>query len=299
MSTASRASSPGARRSGCTSGRARAANSAASSPPVPARISSRTFLSSLGSFGISRIFSSSMSGSRCALRSLSSSCGEVAHLRVAAALHQLLGLRELGGDDLVLAVLQHQRLDVGSASWPACGTRSDRSGRSRSRATPSAPRTGFRPTPACRTRVVIPGKTCLRPKTQDPRPTTSSARHRRQERDFVAVGDSGWNFGVVGVDGARDRAPVGLERRVLRAPASPTRRRPWTPAAPRARARRRPARSRKPGEQADGHAHAILSACSRASASSGSAVAPSIHASPPSKYSCFQIGTICLMRSIA
>ena len=39
----------------------------------------------------------------------------------------------------------------------------------------------------------------------------------------------------------------------------------------------------------------ILIAFSRASASSGSAVAPSIHTSPPSKYSCFQIGTICLI----
>ena len=35
-----------------------AANSAASSPPVPARISSMTFFSSFGSFGMSRIFSS-------------------------------------------------------------------------------------------------------------------------------------------------------------------------------------------------------------------------------------------------
>ncbi len=55
----------------------------------------------------------------------------------------------------------------------------------------------------------------------------------------------------------------------------------------------------KAREQADRYVHAAFNAFSRASALSGSAVAPSIHTSPPSKYSCFQIGTICLIRSIA
>ena len=55
----------------------------------------------------------------------------------------------------------------------------------------------------------------------------------------------------------------------------------------------------QPGEQPHRHAHARLNASARAVSSSGSAVAPSIHDSPPSKCSCFQIGTICFTRSIA
>ena len=55
----------------------------------------------------------------------------------------------------------------------------------------------------------------------------------------------------------------------------------------------------KPRKQPDGHAHAIRSASALAPASSGSAVAPSIQMSPPSKNSRFQIGAICLTRSIA
>ena len=51
-----------------------AAKSAASSPPVPARISTITFLSSLGSLGSSRRFSSYSTFSRRSLRWRSSSC---------------------------------------------------------------------------------------------------------------------------------------------------------------------------------------------------------------------------------
>ena len=52
-------------------------------------------------------------------------------------------------------------------------------------------------------------------------------------------------------------------------------------------------------EQLDAYAHAVSRARRRASSSSTSAVAPSTHASPSSKYSCFQIGAICFTRSIA
>ena len=51
-----------------------AAKSAASSPPVPARISRTTFFSSFGSFGTSRTFRSATSASRRATSALSSSC---------------------------------------------------------------------------------------------------------------------------------------------------------------------------------------------------------------------------------
>ena len=49
------------------------ANSAASSPPVPARISRTMFFSSFGSFGMSSTFSSATSASRLATSDLSSS----------------------------------------------------------------------------------------------------------------------------------------------------------------------------------------------------------------------------------
>ena len=55
----------------------------------------------------------------------------------------------------------------------------------------------------------------------------------------------------------------------------------------------------EPSEELDRHAHAILYAASFAFSSSGAAAAPSSQTSPPSKYSCFQIGTICLTRSMA
>src|SRR5690349_9545664 len=50
-------------------------------------------------------------------------------------------------------------------------------------------------------------------------------------------------------------------------------------------------------EQPHGHAHAMRYAFWRAATSSGSAVAPSSHTSPPSKSSRFPIGTIRLTRS--
>ena len=61
----------------------------------------------------------------------------------------------------------------------------------------------------------------------------------------------------------------------------------------------RPSDVAKPGKELDGHAHATLSASANAFASSGSAVAPSIQTSPPSKNSRFQIGAICFTRSMA
>src|SRR5581483_7503510 len=96
----------------------------------------------------------------------------------------------------------------------------------------------------------------------------------------------------------RDRSLVLAERRELA--------RELAPYAADRRARRHLARQLvgagdvpKPREELHGHAHATRSASDRARSSSGSAVAPSIHTSPPSKNSCFQIGAICFTRSIA
>ena len=67
-----------------------AANRAASSPPVPARISSRMFLSSLGSLGSSRTLSCS-SSSLCSASSVPcSSPGQLAHLGIALQLARLV-----------------------------------------------------------------------------------------------------------------------------------------------------------------------------------------------------------------
>ena len=55
----------------------------------------------------------------------------------------------------------------------------------------------------------------------------------------------------------------------------------------------------QPREEPDGHVHARSMAIARAASSLGSAVAPSIQTSPPSKCSRFQIGAICLTRSMA
>ena len=54
----------------------------------------------------------------------------------------------------------------------------------------------------------------------------------------------------------------------------------------------------QPRKQPDRYAHARRTASRRAASSAGFAVAPSIQTSPPSKNSCFQIGTICFTRSI-
>src|SRR5262249_28342059 len=104
--------------------------------------------------------------------------------------------------------------------------------------------------------------------------------------------------GVVGVDGARDRPFVLRQLGELAGEPAPHR------LDGRARhhlARHLPAAHdvAEPREQAHGYAPAIRSAPARAPAPRGSAVAPSTQTSPPSKNSRFQIGAICLTRSMA
>ena len=65
----------------------------------------------MGSFGSSRIFSSSDSRSLLDVELVQLLEREVAHLGI-AALDQLLGVRDLLRDRLVLAVLLHERLDL-------------------------------------------------------------------------------------------------------------------------------------------------------------------------------------------
>ncbi len=103
---------------------------------------------------------------------------------------------------------------------------------------------------------------------------------------------------VLLVDGARDDLLVFGERRVVADQRSHAA----------ARWRRRAARGAAPPAPAISRSRAKSRIVTRmrarrrpagAASSSGSAVAPSIQTSPPSKCSCFQIGAICLTRSIA
>src|SRR5438093_5699517 len=123
-------------------------------------------------------------------------------------------------------------------------------------------------------------------------------RYRREERHLVAVADLAIHPRVIGVHRARNRSLVRLEIGELARELPPDR--------PDRRARcdlpRQLGGARdvpQPREQPHRHAHATRSAAARATPSSGSAVAPSIQTSPPSKNSCFQIGAICFTRSIA
>ena len=91
-----------------------AANSAASSPPVPARISSTTFFSSFGSFGTSSAFSSPSSFSRLAMSVLSSSC---ASSRMSAA--PALAISSVWAMSRVTVLYSRNRSTIGSISESA------------------------------------------------------------------------------------------------------------------------------------------------------------------------------------
>src|SRR5690349_22225308 len=124
-----------------------------------------------------------------------------------------------------------------------------------------------------------------------------SARNRRQKRDFVAFAEYVIHTRIVRIHRGRNRALVLPERWIFAGE--------LTPYALNRRALRDFARElgaprdvAEPREQPHGYAHATRSASARAPASSGSAVAPSIHTSPPSKNSRFQMGAICFTRSM-
>ena len=85
------------------------AKSAASSPPVPARISSTTFLASFGSLGTSRTLMSASSASRRSLELPELLLRQLAHVGI---LQQLLGRVDLRDDVLVLAESIDQRLHL-------------------------------------------------------------------------------------------------------------------------------------------------------------------------------------------
>ena len=88
------------------------ANSAASSPPVPARISSMTLRSSFGILRDEQQLQLVGEALLADVEIVELLEREVAHLGI-AALDQLFGAGDLGGDRLVLAVLLDERLDLG------------------------------------------------------------------------------------------------------------------------------------------------------------------------------------------
>ena len=100
----------GARRSACTSGRGCPANSADSSPPVPARISRKTLRSSFGSFGSSICCSSASSAAIFAFAAGVLLVGEGLHFRIA---RHLLGRRRRSRSArAILAEARDDRLDL-------------------------------------------------------------------------------------------------------------------------------------------------------------------------------------------
>src|SRR5262245_55844782 len=120
---------------------------------------------------------------------------------------------------------------------------------------------------------------------------------RRQKRHFVPVAEFSVHSGVVEIHGARNRPLVWAELRIVGSELPPD--------APDRRSGRNvtgelrcAGNIAQPGEQPHRYAHALRSASRRAVSSSGSAVAPSIQTSPPSKNSRFQIGATCFTRSI-
>ena len=160
-----------------------AANSAASSPPVPARISRMTFLASLGSFGTSSTLSSASSASRRASSDVELLLRQLAHVGI---LDQLLGRGDLRDDLLVFAEAARRAAAFPPAPSSACGTWPYRPGRPDRPSRPSAGRNAI-PLPsacrACRIPAIAPGAS----EPDDALGAPSAAGHRRQKRDFVAV----------------------------------------------------------------------------------------------------------------
>ena len=115
-----------------------------------------------------------------------------------------------------------------------------------------------------------------------PRPAAETRLRRLRQQRWSIVR-------VVGVHRRRNRSLVAAPGPGTRsrAPATPSRRRPGADVA---RQFGGSGDVAQPREQPDGHAHATRSASRAPCASSGSAVAPSIQTSPPSKNSRFQIG---------
>ena len=88
-----------------------AANSEASSPPVPARISRITFFSSLGSLGSSSNFSSSSSAAARGSSAAISSCA-IARMSASLSASMLARFRQPFAHLLQLAILLHRRLNL-------------------------------------------------------------------------------------------------------------------------------------------------------------------------------------------
>ena len=90
-----------------------AAKSAASSPPAPARISTKTLRSSLGSRGRSSARSSSSRRLCCAGQVVHLGLGQLAHLAIGVLGHDVAGLGEALEHALVVAELLHHLGELG------------------------------------------------------------------------------------------------------------------------------------------------------------------------------------------
>ncbi len=221
--------------------------------------------------------------------SASRRCLELSHLFLRQLAHvgilqQLLGRVDLGDDLLVLAERVDQRLHLRRPPSNAYGTSPCRPGRRGRPSRPSAGRTSLRTDVSLSNMAYL---TSTRPETGGRNATSSPSCRRVVNRAYVFV------------HRARDSCAVVGQRRETPAASAFHASCAVGPIRKLARQLRRAGDLAQPREQPDGYVHARSSATRRAASSAGSAVAPSIQTSPPSKCSCFQIGAICLTRSIA
>ena len=258
------------------------------------------FLSSFGSLGTSRTLISASSASRRASSAFSSSC---ASSRMSGSL----------SSSSFSAISRERRACIRGTSRPAAASPRPPSNGVRNLAL-SAWTAGSRHLGRHLLVLVLDGRQLVEhlPRSRPARARwtgilaslaldrSSSPGHRRQERDLVAVVQRRRQPRVVLVHGARDAA-----RRSRPSPG--TRATSACHASDRRRARRAPRASAPTRRRFRAAARTAGSLRARAApappaappSSAGSAVAPSIQTSPPSKCSCFQIGAICLTRSIA
>ena len=230
---------------------------------------------------------------------------------MSGSLQQLLRGRDLRGHVLVVAETFDERLRCRRAPSSARGTSPCPPGRRGRRSRPSTARSVSRRSRVCREPIYRASLSAFLSARGAPPPLALARRLRaalgpqalstgdgRQERHLVAILQRGRPARVLFVDRARRAAFVAGERRVTTPTSASHASVALAPsAAPAAARRSRPAR-------AAARTAGWLRACALERRLprrlvAGSAVAPSIQTSPPSKCSCFQIGAICFTRSIA
>src|SRR5688572_7285739 len=164
------------------------ANSAASSPPVPARISRTTFFSSFGSFGTRRTLISASSTSRRASSEESSSC----------ASSRMSGSFTSSSVAVICATTSLYSRKCSTSGWISASAFEWLRNLAVSPCTAGSAISDINWSYCASTALSLSNTATSQPLG------TFAARHRRQERHDVAVAQRRREGGVVLVDGARD-----------------------------------------------------------------------------------------------